>query len=120
MGRSGWIGAVLATALFVVGAATEGSPAAAVPGRAGPVVEGVSPPAVHAGDDVLIRARRVGRGRPHVWIGGHRVRRIDVRVDRVSEDADVDRVWARVPKRTPAGSHEVRLATRAGTAVAAN
>lgn len=93
--------------------------------RAGPPeVVAFSPAAAHAGDPMLIDARYDGHRPPRVAIGGRRVARRHVRVEAAREaggahDDGVRRVWARIPERLAAGAHEVRIATRRGTAAAA-
>ena len=78
-----------------------------------------SPAAVHAGDAFIIDAEFAGRRPPRVWVGPYRVARSRVHVDAQETSSGSRRIWGRVPARVPSGEHFLKIATRAGAAVAA-
>ncbi|MCG3133418.1 MAG: hypothetical protein HMLKMBBP_00575 [Planctomycetes bacterium] len=107
--------AVSATAAGVAAGSGEDRPA--------PVLLGFSPAAIHAGDLMVLDADLGGERGARVWIGGRKLPRRRVQVERRDGGAGVlpapERLWVSVPRRLPAGSHEVALTTRAGRAAAA-
>ncbi len=109
-------------ALVLIGAAaalTYGARAAGSGPDAAPRLRAFAPAAVHPGDEFLIDADFAGHRPPKVWVGPYRVPRSRVRVEGASGTDGARRVWARVPSKVPSGSHLLKIATRAGKALAA-
>lgn len=106
-------------ALAALAGGAPGASAARKSAAVPPRVVAFSPAAAHAGDLLLVDVEQSGPRPPRVWIGRRRVPQRHVRVADASPAPGVRRVWARIPAKTPPGEHVVRIANRAGTAVAA-